>query len=167
MQYRFFSSGIDQDYWGRFLLFAKRNFWLYIPDIITFLFLLIPPYSWFETQIIIALVIILSIRDILVLKFSVYHLAKFYIDGDFVSVAIIRKNSLHDQINGKISEFDIKINSFAGFKTMEIFQNNKLVHRQFATGYWSGCKMKELYEQFYEIKRNLGFWRMFQGPMVN
>lgn len=167
MYYSYFSSDIDQDYLGRFLLFAKRNFWLYIPDFATLLFLIIPPYTWFETKIIISVIIVLSVRDIAVLKLSIFHLAKFHIDEDYISIAILRKSKLHSQIHGNISEFDIKVKSFICFKTMELFQDNKMIHKQFATGYWSGKKMNELYEQFYEAKRNIGMWRMFKAPMVN
>ncbi|OFX21787.1 MAG: hypothetical protein A2041_14025 [Bacteroidetes bacterium GWA2_31_9b] len=167
MYYSFFSSDIDQDYFGRFLLFAKRNFWLYIPDFITLLFLIIPPYTRFETILLVSIIIILSVRDIAVLKLSIFHLAKFNIDEDYISIAILRKSKLNSQISGNISEFDIKVKSFVCFRTMEIFQDNKMIHKQYATGYWSGKKMKELYEQFYDAKRNIGMWRMFKAPMVN
>jgi hypothetical protein len=167
MHYHYFSTINDQDYLGRILIFIKRNFWLYIPDLIILLFLVLPPYSWFETNIIITLALVLSIRDILLLKYAVFHLGKFIIDGDSVSLAILRKSELHKQYSGNISEFDIKIKSKLFFKKTLILKSNEVIHCQYAIGNWTPKKMDELYEQFYNIKRDIGFWKIFKGPMAN
>jgi len=167
MHYHYFSSINDQDYLGRILIFIKRNLILYFPDFITLLLLAIPPYSWFETRIIIAIALFLSIRDILLLKYAVNHLGKFIIDGDSVSIIILRKSTLYKQIHGLISEFDIAVKGKFCFTKVLIYKNNELIHSQYAIGNWSPIKLRELYEQFYQIKRDLGFWRMFKGPMIN
>lgn len=91
MHYHYFSSINDQDYLGRILIFAIRNFWLYIPDAIAIIFLSIPPYTWPETKTIIIILLVLSVRDILLLRYSLYHIGKFIIDGDSVSIVICVK----------------------------------------------------------------------------
>ncbi|OFX86427.1 MAG: hypothetical protein A2W99_13640 [Bacteroidetes bacterium GWF2_33_16] len=167
MHYHYFSSINDQDYLGRILLFAKHNLILYIPDIVTLLFLILPPYSWLETKIIIGLALLLSIRDILLLKYAVFHLGKFIIDGDSVSIAILRKSELHKQYTANISEIDLIIKGKLWFKKVLVLENQKLIHCQYAIGNWSPRKLIELHEHFYHIKRELGFWKMFKGPIVN
>jgi len=167
MHYHYFSSLNDQDYLGRILIFIKNNLLLYLPDFIALLFLALPPYTWSEAKIIICIFLILSIRDILLLKYAVFHLGKFSIDGDAVSIAILRKSELYKQHVGNISEFDIKIKGNLWFKKVYILKGDKIIHTQNAIGDWTPRKLSELHEHFYHIKRDLGFWKMFKGPMVN
>jgi len=167
MHYHYFSTINDQDYLGRILIFVKRNFWLYIPDFVLVLFLVLPPYSWHEALFVIGISLLLSIRDVFLLIYSVNHLGKFIIDGDSVSLAILRKSELQKQYSGNISEFDIKIRGKLFFKKAFILKNNEVIHCQYAIGNWTPKKMDELYEQFYSIKRDTGFWKIFKVPMVN
>jgi len=167
MHYHYFSSINDQDYLGRILVFIKRNLVLYFPDFVTLLLLVIPPYSWFETKIILAIALFLSIRDILLLKYAVYHLGKFIIDGNSVSIVTLKKNTLHKKYQGLISEFDIIVKGRLCFTKAFIYRNNELIHCQYSIGNWSPKNLRGLYENFYQIKRDLGLWRMLKGPMIN
>jgi hypothetical protein len=167
MHYQYFSSINDQDYLGRILIFVKRNIWLYIPDFVLVLFLVLPPYSWHEALLVIGISLVLSIRDVCLLIYSVNHLGKFIIDGDSVSIAVLRKSELQRQYSGSISEFDIKVKGKLFFKKTLIIKNNEVIHYQYAIGNWSPKKMDELYEHFYNVKRDIGFWKIFKGPMVN
>ena len=167
MHYHFFSSNTEQDYFGRILLFVKRNFWLYIPDFIALIIFVAPPYSWFETKIIIGIILILSIRDFLLLKFAIFHLGKLIIDEDYISLVILRKGEIFEQYSGKISEFDLKIKRKLFYKQIMVFKGDKLIHRQYAIGNWSSKKLQDLYDQFYKIKSELGLWKIFKGPMLN
>ena len=167
MYYRYFSSINDQDYLGRILLFFKRNWSLYIIDFVILILLAIPPYSWHEAAILISISLVLSVRDIFLLKLATYHLGKFIVDGNSVSIITLKKSILFKKYEGLISEFDIVIKGKLWFTKALIYKNNELIHCQYAIGDWSPFKLRELYEHFYQIKRDIGFWRMFKGPMVN
>ncbi len=58
MQLNYISSDTDHSYFGRVFLFAKRNLWFFLLDLIIILFLVLPPYSWQETQLIIFLIVL-------------------------------------------------------------------------------------------------------------
>lgn len=79
----------------------------------------------------------------------------------------MRKSELNKQHNGYLSDFDIKVEGWFLFRKLLLYKNNELIHCQYATGNWTPKKLNELYEQFYQIKRDIGFWRIFKGPMVN
>src|SRR6056297_3125432 len=110
MQLNYFSKHPDNDYLGRVFLFMKINFYLYLPDLIVILYLVLPPYSWEEAIYLILILLVLSIRDILILRFSRYHLGEFVAINNDVFIKILKKGKLNQQFKEYISDIDVEIN---------------------------------------------------------
>ena len=94
MQLNYSSSETDHNYFGRIFLFAKKNLWLFVLDLLIIVFLALPPYSWQETQLIIVLVVLLLIRDAFILVKGINHLGKFVARGKNVEIGILKGSSI-------------------------------------------------------------------------
>ncbi len=167
MQLNYFSKHPDSDYLGRVFLFMKRNFYLYLPDLVIIIYLVLPPYSLREALILILLLLILSTRDIFLLKLSRYHLGEFVAINNDVYIKIFKKNKLHQKYEEYISDMDVEINYHFGFPVLYILRQDELLFKQYATGVWSGKRMKEFKDSFYDFKKEQAMWKMFKGPSEN
>ncbi|MEE4197126.1 MAG: hypothetical protein V2I54_05740 [Bacteroidales bacterium] len=167
MQLNYFSKHPDSSYPGRVLLFIKRNFYLYLPDLIVLVYLVIPPYTWKEAIYLIMILLVLSLRDILLLRYSRYHLGEFVAINNDVYLKILKKGKLHQQYKEYISDIDMEINYHLGFPVLYILKQDELLFKQYATGVWSGKRMREFKESFYDFKKEQSMWKMFKGPSDN
>src|SRR6056297_693257 len=167
MQLNYFSEHPDNDYLGRVFLFMKRNFYLYLPDLIVITYLILPPYSWEETIYLILILLVLSLRDIFLLKYSRYHLGEFVAINNDVYLKILKKGKLHKQYKEYISNIDIEINYHFAFPVLYILRQDEILFKQYATGIWSGRRMKEFKDSFYDFKKEQAMWKMFKGPSEN
>ncbi len=167
MQLNYFSKYPDNDYLGRVFLFMKRNFYLYLPDLIVILYLVIPPYSWKEAIYLILILLILSIRDIFILRYSRYHLGEFIAINNDVYIKILKKGKLNQQFKEYISDIDVEINYHVGFPVLYILRQDEVLFKQYATGIWSGKRMREFKDSFYDFKKEQSMWKMFKGPSEN
>ncbi|MDY6801403.1 MAG: hypothetical protein SVU94_09275 [Bacteroidota bacterium] len=145
----------------------KRNFYLYLPDLIVILYLIIPPYSWEEAVYLILVLLVLSIRDIFILRYSRYHLGEFVAINNDVFIKILKKGKLNKQFKEYISDIDVEINYHFGFPVLYILCQDELLFKQYATGIWSGKRMREFKDSFYDFKKEQSMWKMFKGPSEN
>ncbi|MFO7828082.1 MAG: hypothetical protein R6V23_05635 [Bacteroidales bacterium] len=167
MQLNYFSKSPDNEYLGRVILFMKRNFYLYLPDVVIILFLILPPYSWRETIYLLIMLLVLSIRDIMLLKYSVYHLGEFVAINNDVYLKILKKRKLHQQYKEYITDIEVEINYRFGIPVMYILKQDEVLFKQYPTGIWSGKRMKEFKDSFYDFKKEQAMWKMFKGPSEN
>lgn len=167
MQLNYYSKHPDNEYLGRVFLFMKRNFYLYLLDIIVILFLILPPYSLRETIYLIIMLLVLSIRDIILLKYSVYHLGEFVAINNDVYIKILKKRKLHQQYKEYITDIEVEINYRIGIPVMYILKQDDVLFKQYPTGIWSAKRMKEFKDSFYDFKKEQAMWKMFKGPSEN
>ncbi len=163
MQLNYFSSHSDRSYSSRIFLFIKRNLWLFLFDLIIILFLALPPYSWAETQLIIVLVFLLLVRDIVILKRGILHLGKFEARGNDIIIGILNKNKISKEITEWLPDIDLEIKSWMGFPIMYIYKENEVLFKQHSYGSWTGKKMKEFVDSFYDYKKEQNLWKIYKG----
>jgi hypothetical protein len=163
MQLNYFSSHSDRSYTGRIFLFIKRNFWLFLLDFIIILFLVLPPYSWEETKLIIVLVFLLLVRDVFILKRSILHLGKFEARGNDIIIGILNKNRLSKEITEWLPDIDLEIKNWMGFPVLYILKENEVIFKQHSYGSWTGKKMKEFVDSFYDYKKEQNLWKIYKG----
>jgi len=163
MQLNYFSSHSDQSYAGRIFLFVKRNFWLFLLDFIIILFLVLPPFSWEETKLIIVLIFLLLVRDAFILKRSILHLGKFEARGNDIIIGILNKNRLSKEITEWLPDIDLEIKNWMGFPVLYILKENEVIFKQHSYGSWTGKKMKEFVDSFYDYKKEQNLWKIYKG----
>ncbi len=163
MQLNYSSSHSDQSYSGRIFLFVKRNFWLFLIDLIIILFLVLPPYSWAETQLIIVLVFLLLIRDIFILNRSILHLGKFEARGNDIIIGILHKSKIARETTEWLPDIDLEIKNWLGFPVMYILKENEVIFKQYSFGNWTGKKMREFVDSFYDYKKEQNLWKIYKG----
>lgn len=167
MQLNYFSKHPDNEYLGRVFLFMKRYFYLYLLDAFAILFLIIPPYSLRETIYLIIMLLVLSIRDVILLKYSVYHLGEFVAINNDVVIKILKKDKMYKQYKEYIADMDVEVNYQIGFPVLYLFCQDKILFKQYPTGVWSEKRMKEFKSSFYDFKKYQAMWKMFIGPLEN
>lgn len=163
MQLSYNSSDSDRTFLERIFMFAKRNLWLFVLDVLTILFLIIPPYSWQETQLIILLFIFLLVRDIFILRKGYYHLGYFIAKGNNVHIGIIKGSKVHNEMEEWLPDMDIEIKYSLGFPILYITKENTVIFKQYAYGDWSIHKMKEFVDSFYDYKKEQNLWKIYKG----
>ncbi len=163
MQFNYYSTKSDQSYLGRVFLLVKRNYWLFLPDIIIFMILIFPPYTLRETYVLIGLLLILLVRDIILLKLGVYHISKFLVKGNDVNICILRKNKIHREINEWLPDIELEVKYINGMPILFISKRNEVLFKQYPIGRWSAAKMKEFVDSFYDYKKEQAMWKIFKG----
>ena len=163
MQLNYHSAEADHSYVGRIYLFVKRNLWLFLLDILTIIFLIIPPYSWQETQLVILLIILLIIRDIIILRLGYNHLGEFVAKGNNVIIGIIKGNKLKIENEEWLPDIDLEIKHSLGLPVLYILKENTVIFKQYAYGNWTGDKMREFVESFYDYKKEQNLWKIYKG----
>lgn len=163
MQLNYNSTHDEQSYLGRVFLFIKRNYWLYFLDVLIILFLIIPPYSWEETWMLVIMLLILSIRDIIILRLSVLHLGSFVAKGNDVVISILKRSNVHREIKEWLPDLELEIKYIFGFPVLNISKENEIIFKQFPVGDWTLKKMKEFVDSFYEYKKEQNLWKIYKG----
>lgn len=163
MQLNYNSTNTDQSYLGRVYLFAKRNYWLFIIDIIILAFLVLPPYQWQETRLLLLLILILFIRDIIILRISRNHLGKFIAKGNEVLIGILKRSKLQDDIMGWLPDMELELRYKFGVPVLYVLNGNEVMFKQYPVGLWTVDKMKEFIDSFYDYKKEQALWKIYKG----
>lgn len=163
MQLNYNSTPIDQNHLGRVFLFFKRNYWLYIIDLFIILFLVIPPYNWEETRLLLILLIVLLFRDVIVLKLSYKHLGKFVAKGNEVLVGILNGSKLQEDRVEWLPDMELEVKYKMGIPVLYVLNGNEIVFKQYPVGNWTLDKMKEFIDSFYDYKKEQALWKIYKG----
>ena len=163
MQLNYHSISKDQAYLSRVFLFVRRNYWLYLPDALIVLLLIIPPYTWGETKVLIPIILIIFIRDIIILNLSFRHLGKFVAKGNEVSIGILNMSKMQKERIEWLPELDLEIKYSFGIPILHIIKGNEVIFKQYPFGSWSLLRMTEFVESFYDYKKEQALWKMFKG----
>ncbi len=163
MQLNYNTTHTDQSFLGRVFLFAKRNYWLFVIDILIIIFFLVPPYNWEETRLLLIMIGILLIRDIIILRMSCKHLGKFIAKGNEVSIGILNRNKFQDDILGWLPDLELEIKYKLGIPVLYILNGNEVLFKQYPVGIWTINKMREFHESFYDYKKEQALWKIYKG----
>jgi hypothetical protein len=154
-----------RDFSRRILRFARTHFWMYIPDAIIIIFLLIPPYSTSETIALISGLVVLGFRDIFIMRRMKFYLFSFKVQESMVYYTVHKYNQVMIDRSTHISNVDIKISQrWYGF-SIGIYENDLLVHQQYAMGYWTKQRLRELYNRFNSLKGGVNLKAMFKEQL--
>lgn len=163
MQLNYQSTETDQSYAGRIFMFVRRNIWLFLLDFLTLIFLIIPPYSWQETQLIILLLFVLLIRDIFIFRLAYNHMGQFVAKGNNVIIRYIKGSKLTDEMEEWLPDMDLEIRYTLGFPVLYILKENGIIFKQYPFGDWNGERMREFIESFYDYKKEQNLWKIYKG----
>lgn len=163
MQLNYNCTHTDEKYLGRVYLFAKRNYWLFILDLMILVFLALPPYSKEETLMLVIMLAILLIRDYVILRMSYNHLGRFIAKGNDVLIGILRKSKFQDDIVEWLPDMELEIKYKFGMPILFIMNGQKVIFKQFPIGIWTVSKMKEFVDLFYDYKKEQALWKIYKG----
>lgn len=163
MQLNYNTTHTDQSFLGRVFLFAKRNYWLFVIDILIIIFFLVPPYNWEETRLLLILIGILLIRDIIILRMSCKHLGKFIAKGNEVTIGILNRSNFQDDILGWLPDLELEIRHKLGIPVLYILNGNEVMFKQYPVGIWTIDKMREFLDAFYDYKKEQALWKIYKG----
>lgn len=150
----------DKDFANRMMRFVKHNFWIYIPDFVLIILLILPPYEMDKTLMIISGLVVLGFRDVVVLRRSTYYLDRFKVEDQMVSFAVMRYNHIFFTRQNHISNVEL-VREERPYRIV-FKENNEVVHQQYAIGYWKKDKLEELYRKFNELKQGISMESMFK-----
>lgn len=163
MQLNYNSPHTDQSYLGRVFLFVKRNYWLFILDIIIILFLVIPPYHKEETQVLLIMIALLLVRDFLILKISSRHLGRFVAKGNEVVIGILNRSKFEKDVVEWLPDIELEIRYKLGVPVLYILNGTDIVFKQYPVGVWTVDKMREFLDSFYDYKKEQAMWKIYKG----
>ncbi len=163
MQLNYNSPHSDRNYLGRVFLFIKRNYWLFLLDLIIIIFLILPPYTWEETKLLLIMIAVLLIRDILILRISCKHLGKFVARGNEVLIGILKRSKLQDDIIEWLPDMELEIKYILGIPVLHIMDGSDVIFKQYPIGVWTVDKMKEFIDSFYDYKKEQATWKIYKG----
>ena len=146
----------------RLINYVRRHFWLYIPDTVIIIFLIIPPYTTNETIALISGLVVLGFRDIFLMQRLNTYLVSFSLEEAMVSYTIYKNNQPVIRSSSHISNIELRFAEKPFGSFLEIFENDQLVHQQYALGYWSKKRLKDLYSKFYSFKGDVDMSSMFK-----
>jgi hypothetical protein len=152
---------------GRIFQFVKNNFWLYIPDTILIIILLIPPYSLNEFLLIFTALVILGFRDVVLLKRISRYLELFQVENTIVYITILHFSQTYEARQAHISKINLVLHEEKSPMQLDIYDNNQLMHKQYAIGYWNKERLKDLYQSFNKLKKEMNLGVMFRGASLN
>ncbi|MFP4042191.1 MAG: hypothetical protein ACLFNJ_10210 [Bacteroidales bacterium] len=158
---------IYRDFPARMIIFFRRNILLYIPDFILLIFLSIPPYSWQKTLYIATGLVVLSLRDVVAMKRLTRYLDHFKIENLFVDYSILKYSRVYEKRRVHISKVNLNLSTRKKPYKLEIYEGEKIIHVQYAIGYYSLGKLKEIYNNFHSLKKELDLGVMFRGATLN
>ena len=151
-----------KSYSTRLLKFMKRKFWFYIPDGIIIALLIIPPYSTSETMALISALIVLGFRDIIIMRRMNFYLSAFIVEESNVYITVLKYNHVYINRTTHISNVDLRLSDKWYGLSIEILEGGELIHQQYAIGYWTKSRIKDLYEKFRSLKGGVNLNAMFK-----
>ena len=154
-----------QEFSKRILRFVAKKFYLYIPDLILLVLLVIPPYESDEILMIVTGLVILGFRDIVLMRRSIYYLNQFRVEDQSVRFSLIKYNDVFDRHENHIANVAVE-KAKQPFRLI-IKENDQVVHQQYAIGYWTKARLEDLYNKFNNMKQDVTLESMFQGHIVN
>ena len=157
------SSYVKNSFFGIFFFFVKRNYCLFIMDVIIIAFFVIPPYTWDETKILLALCGFLVIRDIIVLRMSYKHLGKFIAKGNEISIGILKGSKFQEDITEWLPDIELEIRYTLNTPVLTILSSGEVIFKQYTVGIWTIDKMKEFIDSFYDYKKEQALWKIYKG----
>lgn len=163
MQLNYNASHTDQNFMGRVFLFAKRNYWMFILDILIIVLAAVPPYTWEETKILLVLIGILILRDIFVLRIAYNHLGKFIAKGNEVTIGILKGSKFQKDIIEWLPDIEIEIRYKLNTPVLTILSSGEIIFKQYPMGIWTFEKMKEFMDSFYDYKKEQALWKIYKG----
>lgn len=155
MKFSFEASINENDYLSRTVLFYKRNIKLFILDFLLILSLIIPPFSIRELYFVLIGFAILSIRDIIILRKSIYHIERIDVVDSELHIKIYKYNKPYINIRDNVSNFNMELKYFASFSFLQIQYKNDTIINQYPVGTWSEDKLTELNNKYYNYILNL------------
>lgn len=153
---------IYKNYSTRILRFVKRRFWLYIPDGIIIVLLIIPPYSTSETLALISGLVVLGFRDIVIMRRMNSYLSSFKVEESTVFISVLKYSNILINRSTHISNIDLRLSDKWYGYSVEIFEGGALIHQQYAIGYWTKQRLAELYDKFNSLKGDVNLNTMFK-----
>jgi hypothetical protein len=154
-----------KDFSKRILRFARRHFWMYIPDGIIIIFLVIPPYSTSETIALISGLVILGFRDIFLMRRMSNYLSYFKVEDSMVFYTIHKYSQIMVERSAHISNIDIKLSKRWHGLSIGLYESGVLVHQQYAMGYWTKQRLREIYNRFNSLKGGVNLNAMFKEQL--
>jgi hypothetical protein len=124
---------------------------------------MLPPYNWEETRLLLIMMLVLLFRDILILKLSYRHLGKFIAKGNEISIGILAKSKLQEDITEWLPDIELEIKYKLGVPVLYIFNGSEIVFKQYPVGVWTVDKMKEFIDSFYDYKKEQALWKIYKG----
>jgi len=125
-------------------------------------FLIIPPYSSNETLALISGLVVLGFRDIFLMQRLNTYLVSFSLEEAMVSYTIYKNNQPVIRSSSHISNIELRFSEKLIGSYLEIFENDQLIHQQYALGYWTKKRLKRLYSQFHSYKGDVNLSSMFR-----
>jgi len=156
-----------QDFSVRILRVVRQNLWLYLPDTVLIILLIVPPYALEETLSIIAGLLILGIRDIIIIKRNIKYLNFFEIQNGLVHYSILRYSMVYIEDKEHITNIDMEWIESQNNSRLQLIRKDSVVHTQYAMGYWTRNRLKKLYFEFKELKKDNNIEDIFRGPILN
>jgi len=151
----------DKEYFSRLLEFIKRNMKYYVLDFFFLFMLIIPPYNISKTLLIIVFLLILSIRDIFLMRLSKLFIQHFKISDDKLYFTVYKYSKCFKEYEFNISDVEIDSYEVLDFKILRISKNKASVFKQFPIGYWTNDKIEELLYKIDYQKRQIAIKKMF------
>jgi hypothetical protein len=150
----------SKDFTKRMLRFVKQNFWLYLPDLALIALLIMPPYRMEKTLMIVTGLVILGFRDLVVMRRSTHYLNQFKVEDQMVTFSVRKYNHILFSRENHIANVEV-IKEYRPFRLV-IKENDEVVHRQYAIGYWSKKRLEDLYQQYNHLKQDISMDTMFK-----
>ena len=141
----------------------KRNYWLFILEILVLISLVFLPYNNEELIMLISILFLLIIRDLVILKLSYRHMGKFIARGKEIFIEIIHGSKIRVKKKEWLSEIELEIKYTLGFPVLYFTKGNETIFKQYSFGMWSAQKMNEFVNSFYSHKKDQALWKMYKG----
>ncbi len=154
-----------KDFSKRILRFARSHFWMYIPDGIIIILLIIPPYSTSETMALITGLVVLGFRDIFIMRRMSNYLSSFKVSDLMVFYTIYKYSQIMTDRSTHISNVDIKLSQRWYGLSIGLYEGGVLIHQQYAMGHWTRQRIKELYNRFNALKGGVNLNAMFKEQL--
>ena len=150
-----------KDFIKRLLRIVKNNIWLYIPDLILIGILVTPPYELEKTVMIITGLLVLAIRDLDILRRTIFYLSEIKVEDQMVSFSIMKYNDIYDVQESHISNVEL-VKRYKPYRLVFRLKNQE-IHQQYAIGFWKRQKLEELYRNFNDLKQGISIDDMFKN----
>ena len=145
----------------RILRFIRNRFYLYIPDLALITLLVIPPYDTEKVLMIVTGLVVLGFRDIIIMRRSIHYLNQFKVEDQNVQFSLIKYNEVNEEHDNHIANVNLEKAS-TPFRLV-IRENNRVVHQQYAMGYWTKSRLEDLYNKFNHLKQDVTLESMFKA----